>query len=71
MDEASLRSRFRLTPAEIRIALGIGRGETPAAVAAANGISLQTVRKQLKAVFAKTGTHRQAELAVLLGQLTE
>jgi DNA-binding CsgD family transcriptional regulator len=66
MDEIVLNSRLRLTPAEARIALGVARGETLAAIAAANGISVQTVRTQLKAIFTKTGVHRQAELAILI-----
>jgi DNA-binding CsgD family transcriptional regulator len=66
MDEAILNARFRLTPAEARIALGISRGETLATIAVVNGISLQTVRTQLKAIFTKTGVHRQAELAILI-----
>jgi DNA-binding CsgD family transcriptional regulator len=69
MDQALLTSRFGLTPAETRIALGIARGETLAAIAAAHGISVETARTHLKSVFTKTSTHRQAELAALLGQL--
>jgi len=64
--EASLCSLFRLTPAEAQIALGIAGGETLAAVAKGRGVSISTARTQLKSVFAKTGTHRQAELVVLL-----
>ncbi|MGI8568738.1 MAG: helix-turn-helix transcriptional regulator, partial [Methylocella sp.] len=32
-------------------------------------ISRETARNQLKAVFAKTGTHRQSELVALLLQV--
>jgi DNA-binding CsgD family transcriptional regulator len=64
--EAFLYSRFRLTPAEAQIALGIAGGETLAAVAKGRGLSVSTARTQLKSVFAKTGTHRQAELVILL-----
>jgi len=56
----------KLTPAEARIALGIARGDALAAIAKAHGISIATVRTQLKSVFAKTGTHRQAQLVALL-----
>ncbi|WP_331296092.1 hypothetical protein [Methylobacterium hispanicum] len=33
------------------------------------GVAVSTARTQLKAVFAKTGTGRQAQLAVLLAGL--
>jgi len=66
LSEASLRSRFSLTPAEAQIALGIADGETLAAIAEARHVSVSTARGQLKSVFAKTGTHRQAELIALL-----
>jgi DNA-binding CsgD family transcriptional regulator len=66
ISEASLRSRFCLTPAEAQIALGIADGKTLAAIAEARGVSVSTARGQLKFVFAKTGTHRQAELVALL-----
>ncbi len=69
MDALYLQSRFRLTAAETRVALGIARGESLAAIAKMYGISVETARTHLKAVFTKTGTHRQAELAVLLGRL--
>jgi DNA-binding CsgD family transcriptional regulator len=66
LSEASLRSRFHLTPAEAQIALGIACGRTLAAIAEARGACVSTARTQLKCVFAKTGTHRQAELVALL-----
>lgn len=61
-----LEGLFDLSPAEARVARAIANGETIEALAAANGISVQTVRWQLKSVFAKTGAHRQAELVRLL-----
>ena len=65
-DEIVLGSRFRLTPAEARIAIGIARGEPLAEIADLHGITVQTARTQLKSVFSKTQTNRQAQLAVLL-----
>jgi DNA-binding CsgD family transcriptional regulator len=64
-----LSSNFRLTEAEAHVAYGIARGETLAAIAAARGIALTTVKTQLHAVFTKTNTHRQAELVALLVRL--
>ena len=66
ISEVSLRSRFLLTRAEAQIALGIADGETLAAIAQSRSVSISTARGQLKSVFAKTGTHRQAELMALL-----
>ncbi len=66
ISKASLHSRFMLTPAEIQIALGIAEGKTLAAIAKMRGVAVSTVRGQLKSVFVKTGTHRQAELVGLL-----
>jgi DNA-binding CsgD family transcriptional regulator len=59
-----------LSPAEARLAARIGRGEELKAIAEAEGIVNETARARLKAVFAKTGTHRQAELAVLVAGLS-
>ena len=61
-----LQGLFDLTPAEARVARGIGEGRTVETIAAAFGISRETVRNQLKAVMAKTGLRRQVELAGLL-----
>jgi DNA-binding CsgD family transcriptional regulator len=65
-----LQGLFDLTPAEARIARGVAEGLTLEALADSSGLSLGTVRIQLKAVMAKTGVHRQAELAALLAGAT-
>jgi DNA-binding CsgD family transcriptional regulator len=65
-DEIVLGSRFKLTPAEARIAIGIADGKPLADIADMHGITVQTARTQLKSVFSKTRTNRQAQLAVLL-----
>ncbi|WP_375269400.1 hypothetical protein, partial [Phenylobacterium sp.] len=61
-----LRSLFDLTPAEARIAQGVARGQGLEDLAEAGGVSLNTVRNQLRRVLEKTGCARQAELAALL-----
>jgi DNA-binding CsgD family transcriptional regulator len=60
---------FGLSRAEARLASLIAGGMAPDAAAQKLGVSRETVRNQLKAVFAKTETHRQNEVAALLAQL--
>jgi DNA-binding CsgD family transcriptional regulator len=69
-DLTLLGSMFDLTPAEARVAGGIMKGESVAHIAAAQRLSVATVRTQLLSLFAKTGTHRQAELTELLLRVT-
>ena len=64
-----LQGLFDLTPAEARVARGIGLAQSIDALAAAQGVSRETVRSQLKLVLAKTGLNRQAELVSLLAGL--
>jgi DNA-binding CsgD family transcriptional regulator len=61
---------FDLTPAEARVAREIGRGLGVPEAAVQAGVAEGTIRSQLKAVFAKTGTSRQAELAALLNGIS-
>jgi DNA-binding CsgD family transcriptional regulator len=62
-----LQGLFDLTPAEARVARFIAERQTIESVADSIGVSRETIRTQLKAVFAKTGTSRQADLVALLG----
>jgi len=62
----ALREVFKLTNAELNLAIRIACGETPARIARHTRVSLTTIRSQLASVFAKTQTRRQAELALLL-----
>ncbi len=61
-----LQGLFDLTPAEARVARGIGEAQTVEALALSAGVSVETVRSQLKAVLSKTGLARQQELINLL-----
>jgi DNA-binding CsgD family transcriptional regulator len=65
----ALRMAFGLTQAEARLAAGLAGGAALDEVAAQIGISKETARSQLKAIFAKTGAHRQPELVALLARL--
>lgn len=57
---------FDLTPAEAKVARGLASGQTVHDIAGSHGTSATTVRNQVRAVFAKTGMHRQADLVGLL-----
>jgi len=67
---AVLEGLFDLTPAEARVASALGGGATIREISQQLGIGEETVRTQLKAVFEKTGTRRQAELVRLLSGMT-
>jgi len=62
-----VQSLFDLTPAEARVACGIATGATLPEIAAAGGVSHETVRSQLRGALTKTGCARQAQLVALLG----
>src|SRR5918911_3318085 len=64
-----LRTAFGLTPAEARLAQRIACGDSLEEIAERHQVSLGTVRGQLKTVFQKTRTNRQAQLASLLARL--
>lgn len=59
---AALRSLLGLTAAETELALRLLAGATLDDVAAGRGVSRETVRSQLKELFRKTETSRQADL---------
>lgn len=57
---------YGLTPAEATLASKLAAGTSLEEAAEILSISKETARNQLKAVFAKTQTHRQGELVALL-----
>jgi DNA-binding CsgD family transcriptional regulator len=69
LDPVIIGRAFGLTRAEARLATLVAGGMAPDAAARTLGISRGTTRAQLKAVFAKTETHRQSELLALLSRL--
>jgi DNA-binding CsgD family transcriptional regulator/histidinol phosphatase-like PHP family hydrolase len=64
-----LRTLFGLTPAEARLALSVLEGNSLSEAAELNRVSRETVKSQMSAVFAKTGTRRQGELVRLLSRV--
>ncbi|MEI2297947.1 helix-turn-helix transcriptional regulator [Ensifer sp. MJa1] len=61
-----LKDSCGLTPAEIRIASGVAAGLTLKEMSHANGVSYETIRTQLKSIYAKTGVNSQTALVKLL-----
>ncbi len=61
-----LVERYGLTASEAEVTSRVSQGMRVDAVATELGISVNTVRARLQEAFAKTGTHRQAELVQLL-----
>lgn len=67
--EERIQLTYGLTRAEARVAAHVGRGLVPKQTATALGTSWNTVRFQLRQVYAKTRTTGQADLARLLARL--
>jgi DNA-binding CsgD family transcriptional regulator/PAS domain-containing protein len=57
---------YKLTPAELRVALALAPGLTPEAAADTLGLGLPTVRTHLQRIFAKTGTNRHGDFVRLM-----
>jgi DNA-binding CsgD family transcriptional regulator len=65
-NEEGLRSLFALTRAEARLARLLAQGVTLKEAERHLGVGRETIRTQLKAIFLKTNTNRQADLVRLL-----
>lgn len=66
IEEDVLRDLYGLTRVESGLALGLVRGKQLDELAKRSRVSVHTVRSQLKQIFRKTGTNRQADLVKLL-----
>jgi DNA-binding CsgD family transcriptional regulator len=68
LDTSFLREAFHLSRAESALAIGLLEGAVLSDIAGSRGISLHTVRSQLKSIMLKTGVSRQSELINLLSR---
>lgn len=68
-DASALGTAFNFTSAETRLAKLLGKGTSLESAAQQLELSRETIRTQLKSLFAKTDTHRQGELVALLMSL--
>lgn len=58
----ALARLYGLTPAEAAVLGKLVRGQSASEIASCHGVSISTVRSQLKTLLSKTGTRRQAAL---------
>lgn len=65
----ALQAAFQLTAAEARVALMLAEGQGPQAIADSRGVSINTVRTQVRNLYDKLGVTRQSELAARLQPL--
>lgn len=61
-----LNALFDLTPGEARVTRLLTSGQSAAEIARTCGVSVETVRSQIRSVLQKSGMHRQAELVGFL-----
>ena len=66
VDPVAVMELYARTPAEAAIASLVGVGRPVLEAAHRLGVQTNTVRVQLKQVYAKTGTHRQSALVYLI-----
>ena len=64
-----LAALFDISPSESEVARGLLAGASARKIAQMRGVSVETVRMQVKSVLAKAGVGRQVELAVLFSTL--
>ncbi|MDD5229643.1 MAG: helix-turn-helix transcriptional regulator [Methylococcales bacterium] len=60
---------YDLSPTELRIVSALLSGKSPEEYAQAAGVTMNTVRTQLKNLFSKTGTRKQSELIAILSKV--
>ncbi len=61
-----LRALYGLTPAECRVAILLLDGQPPKEIAGTIGVTIDTVRSQIRSIFGKTGVNRQSDLIRLI-----
>lgn len=66
LPEDAMRDLYGMTAAEVEVASGLLTGYSLDEIAILRKVAIGTVRMQLKSIFSKTKTHKQAELVALL-----
>ncbi len=66
-----LQQLYGLTASEAKMAVKLSSGASFETVGEELSITYQTARNHLKAIFAKTDTHRQAQLVALVNKFSD
>lgn len=66
---AFLAATFRLTATEVDLAIALWKGVLVAEYASQRSVAMSTVRTQLKALLAKTGSRRQSDVVSLVARM--
>lgn len=64
-----LTNTFKLSPAELELALELFNGQALAEIAASRQLSINTLRVQLRGILKKTGVNRQTGLVAMIGRI--
>jgi DNA-binding NarL/FixJ family response regulator len=67
--DRQLADMFGLTKAEAELAAAVGAGRRLHDIAEERGVRMTTLRTQMRAIYSKTRTSRQAELAQMIAGL--
>jgi DNA-binding CsgD family transcriptional regulator len=65
-----LMRTFRLTPAEADIAIRLAAGASRRDIAAVRGVSVETLKGQLRSIYEKTGCSRESQLVRMIGLIS-
>lgn len=65
-----LSRTFRLTPAEADIAIRLAAGQARKDIATARGVSVETLKVQLRSIYDKTGCNRESQLVRIVGLIS-
>lgn len=65
-----LTRTFRLTPAEADIAIRLAAGQARKDIATARGVSVETLKVQLRSIYDKTGCNRESQLVRIVGLIS-
>ncbi|ACE83643.1 helix-turn-helix transcriptional regulator [Cellvibrio japonicus] len=62
----TLHKLYGITPAESNVAIALANGLSPSQISESNGVSIETVRSQLKSIYIKMGVKKQQDVIRIL-----